>query len=474
MSNFENFNEAGGQAPLPFNENEVPLSPLSPQASDIELETDPTLFGDWAYEDLPEPLNSAVECGKNEEDKMLLLIGSIVVLSSTITKNVRFYYQKQYRPNLLAFIFAPPASGKGRVALCILLVIEIHEELMATTKQQLRAYRKDLDVRSKAGQRGDSLPERPKMRMLLFPANSTVAALDNLISDNDGCGLLFTPDGGNMMSIIQSEHGNYVNDLLATAENEPLSRARKMDLELIEVPETRFSVLVASTFSQIFNLFGDGSDGLHSRPLYFIIRKNRIWETQWKNEGEVPDDEIFRRLGKDFKKLHEKLLQSGEVEFVLNNDQKKRFDLKFEDLANSFVNLYGDRFLPSVKRMAVTALRIMCVLTILEELNKPVDMPEKVMCSEKNFERVLKMVETLLVHSGYSFSTLPAPVNKFKIKIDGWNALMKALPDRFQRSEAVKIGNRLGFKTKRIDKYLERLCNENSLCRVEHGVYMKV
>ena len=475
--------EAEELSPLPFNETErtdvvsdfTPSPPFLPQSNLTEMdedESDPRTFNPKIYEDLPEPLSSALECAKNEDDKMVLLIGSLVAISSTMTEKVWFYYQKRYRPNLLAFVVSPPGNGKGRTSLPPMLVEEIHQEHMQRTSKQMAEYKNAMELWSKAGRKSGTPPEKPKIRLLKYPSNITGAALENLVADNDGNGLLFSPDIASIMTAFFAEHGNIIPDLLATAENESLTRARKVDFELIEVPETRFSVLVDGTIQYVFKLLGDGSDGLHSRFIFIFIKTGLLWQSQWQTNGKETDDEIFRRLGMFYKTLYEKLKSSDGVEFELTDDQKSRFDARFEDWANMYATIYGNRILSSVRRMAVIALRIMCVISILRALNQPDEMPSKVLCSDEDFERALSMVKTLLVHTGYSFSLLSEPTKKYCSK--GWERLIHALPDCFKRSEAIKIAQGLGITTKRTDKYLHRLCEEGKITKVEHGIYQKV
>ncbi len=474
-------NEAEELAPLPFNESDVasdfspfPLLPSQSIRETVEHDPDPRKFDPSVYEDLPEPLPRAMKCSKNEDDKMVLLIGSLTALSSTMTEKVCFCYQKWYRPNLFAFIASESGNGKGRTSLISKLVEEIHQEKTRQTRMEIEKYKKSLDAWNRSGHKSGTPPERPKIKLLNYPANSTAAALENLISDNSGNGFLFTAEVAVIMSILFTEHGNYISSLLSSAENEPLSRARRSDFELVEVPQTRFSVLIAGTLEHISRLLGDGSDGLQSRFIYIFLGKGPLWQTQWKWNNEESDEDIFSQLGKDYKKLYDKLCNSDGTEFMLSDNQKKRFDAKFEDLSETYVKIYQDKILASVRRMAVIALRLMCVLTVLRELNKPGDLPLKVMCSEGDFERVLKMVETLLVHSGYSLSLLSEPSKKYNYSFKGWEKLINALPDKFQRCEAIKTGNRLGIKNQRIDKYLHRLCEEGKITKLEFGIYQKV
>ena len=174
MSNIRNLNETEELAPLSFKESdmaevqqEFPLSssfpPIKTEGEDIEAGLDPTYFDESVYQNLPEPISASLACAKNQDDRMTLLIGDLVVLSSTMASKVFFNYQKRYRPNLLAFVVGPPASGKGRVALCPLLVEPIHKEMMERTMSAMAGYKKELTKWNK-GNNGENPPERPNCR----------------------------------------------------------------------------------------------------------------------------------------------------------------------------------------------------------------------------------------------------------------------------------------------------------------------
>ncbi|MCR4834959.1 MAG: DUF3987 domain-containing protein [Bacteroidaceae bacterium] len=454
-------------SPDSFEEEEV-----ENEDTDGDNSADLPVFPDEVYVDLSEPLASAVEHGRNPHDQMMLLVSSLVSLSATMTKKVGIRYSRLYRPNLMAFIIGSPASGKGRLSLAPKLVGQIHKVLSEQSQLSFSIYQDNLAIWKKESGSGDP-PIRPKRQVMLLPANSTLAALDSLMADNDGGGLMFTADGGNMMTCIGSEYGNYINDLLATAENEGLSRARKGNDEFVEIPQVCFSVLVASTWSQIGKLFGDGNDGLFSRPIFLNMPKSIKWQSQWQDDDEETDEEAFDRLGVEFKPLYDRLCQLEDILFKLTKSQKNRLDKAFEQFVQSFVPLYGNDFMPTVRRMAVTALRIMCVITVLRHLNIPDPIPQVIFCSDQDFNRVIMMADILLRHAGLRSHYLAKTNSNAAPK--PWLVLLNALPHKFKRAQAVEKGKLLCLAEQRVDKYIARLCNKDiKLRRVMQGYYEKI
>jgi len=459
----------------------TPSTPITPNISDEGMTDDEEemgeplpVFPDEVYEDLPEPLMSVAEHGRNPYDKMLLTMSAITAISATMAPNVSFRYQKTYRPNLQQFNIGGPASGKGRTTLVQRLVAPIHHEMTEQSQLLKEQYKSALAKWKKQGkdQQGDP-PKEPRFRLLCFPVNTTLPALDWHIADNDGCGLMFTADGGNLMTAIGNEWGNYVNDLLASAENEGISRSRKSEREFVEVKEARFAVLIASTWTQIRKLFGDGTDGLASRQVFLNMPTSKLWESQWGDDDEESDEEAFDQMGESYKQLYDHLRQYASIRFMLTAEQKAQFDQLFSQRAQTYVGIYGTAFLPSVRRMAVTALRIMCIITILRQLHEQITLPLRIYCSDSDFQRVMSMVDILLIHAGYRCNYL-STIASVRTKNQPMMLVYQSLPDKFKRSQAVEIGKHIGKAASRIDKYLARLTNNGLIRKVEQGLYEKV
>ena len=422
---------------------------------------DVAVFPEIVFADLPQPLDSVAELGRHPIEKTMLLTASLVCLSSTMN-NVFFRYSKKYFPNMMAFVIGPPSAGKGRLNLVEKLVDPIHQEMAQQSEQLFEEFKL---------KNSPEHPLRPpKRKVLLLPVNCTLPALDQLLADNQGAGLMFCPDGAHLMTALGNEHGNFGCDLLSSGENEGISRARKTEHEYLEIPQLKFSVVLASTWSTIAKLFADGGDGLYSRCLFLNLPKSLEWKSQWE-QGEMPAEAAFEQLGCFYKCLYNRLCQCDEIEFRLTKEQQQQFDDEFSRFSKTFVHIYGENFVPSVRRMAVNALRIMCIITVLRYLNDEAPIPTVIYCRDDDFRRGITMADIFLRHAGLRSHYLAKTNSTNYVK--PWLKLLEALPKQFKRNEAVETGKLLCIAEARTDKYLKRLCEEGKLQKIAQGIYEK-
>ena len=52
-------------------------------------------------------------------------------------------------------------------------------------------------------------PQKPAERMLFIPANNSTTGVFQLLSDNEGKGLIFETEGDTLAQAFKSDYGNY-------------------------------------------------------------------------------------------------------------------------------------------------------------------------------------------------------------------------------------------------------------------------
>ena len=126
-------------------------------------------------------------------------------------------------------------------------------------------------------------------------------------------------------------------------------------------------------------------------------------------------------------------------------------------------------------RMPVIMKRIGMILTGLRlDMKKP--LPERVVCSEEDFQTMLLIGHKLLMHAAMVFQMMPelkaTPVGEI-----GGNMLQKQffqmLPTDFTKQEAVKQAEVLGVSVKTIEVWLQKYIQSSHIERVMHGSYRK-
>ena len=127
-------------------------------------------------------------------------------------------------------------------------------------------------------------------------------------------------------------------------------------------------------------------------------------------------------------------------------------------------------------RMPVIMKRIGMILTGLRlDTSKP--LPERVVCSEEDFQTMLLIGHKLLMHAAIVFQMMPelkaTPVGEI-----GGNMLQKQffqmLPTDFTKQDALKQAEVLGVNVRTMERWLQKLIQSSNIQHVAHGEYHKV
>jgi hypothetical protein len=116
--------------------------------------------------------------------------------------------------------------------------------------------------------------------------------------------------------------------------------------------------------------------------------------------------------------------------------------------------------------MILTGLRL--------DISKP--LPERMVCSEEDFETMLLIGHKLLMHAAMMFQMLPENKDAAPGEI-GHTLIQKQffqmLPADFTKQDAVKQAEVLGINIKTMDYWLTKFVNSGDLQRIMNGKYQK-
>ena len=137
---------------------------------------------------------------------------------------------------------------------------------------------------------------------------------------------------------------------------------------------------------------------------------------------------------------------------------------------------FGNEFDSILKRMPVIMKRIGMILTGLRlDISQP--LPERMVCSEDDFETMLLIGHKLLMHAAMMFQMLPENKDAAPGEI-GHTLIQKQffemLPTDFTKQDAVKQAEVLGINIKTMDYWLTKFVNSGDLQRIMNGKYQKV
>jgi hypothetical protein len=289
----------------------------NPQSEDLTEKT-PT-FLEIIYNNLPDFLQCVTAKATSPEDKDLLLLGSLVVISACLPNVFGNYDERRVYPNLFLFLTASASAGKGHLTLCRKLVYPIHKALWEGYKVLYDTYKQEKAMynSAKKDQPTADEPQEPPMLALLMPANSSATAFFQILNDNNGAGLMFKTEGDTLTQTFKSEQGNFSDNFRKTFHHETISYLRRKDREFVELENPRLSALLSGTPKQVSALIPNAENGLFSRFIFYFMNIKTVWKDVFANSGDQTLDLYFKDLGEYFHCFHNQLKQQQEMRFCL-------------------------------------------------------------------------------------------------------------------------------------------------------------
>jgi hypothetical protein len=193
------------------------------------------LIADEVYATLPDFLQKICDVSQTDEERDILLLGSLATLSSIMPNVYGFYHQNKVKPNMYLFLTAKASAGKGLLNHCKQLAYPVHYKLREESEMLKAEYQKDLKIYN-ANKRDDpdtEKPQKPPEKLLFIPANSSATGVFQLLSDNDGKGLIFETEGDTLANTFKSDYGNYSDGFRKAFHHETISYYRRTDKEYV-------------------------------------------------------------------------------------------------------------------------------------------------------------------------------------------------------------------------------------------------
>ena len=472
---------AGVSVSIPQPVKQTPLetkqvhTPTKEETEDLEemQETNLPTFPDEIYTDLPGLLQKVVAKSNSPEDRDLLLLGSLVVISACLPKVYGIYAEREVYPNLFLFVTAQASAGKGRLTLCRKLVDPIHKALREVSKLEFEEYQRNLTEYAAAKNKAETeRPKEPPVKMLVIPANNSATGLFQILNDNNGSGLMFETEGDTLALTFKSEHGNYSDGFRKAFHHETISYNRRKDREFVEIQNPRLSALLSGTPKQVSTLIPSAENGLFSRFIFYFMNVRPVWNDVFANSSDQTLDSYFNHLGMQFFDLYKHLeYQSEPIRFCLTSGQQQAFNAYFAQTQNQYLCLYGADYLATVRRLGLITFRMAMILTALRIMDDG-DIHSPLVCRDNDFNTALSMVKILVLHAAQVFQQLPseavttAPKNQKQQFLD-------ELPKEFCRKDYLTVANKLGIPDKTAEKHIKRFSVNGLIIHFAHDKYKK-
>lgn len=443
-----------------------------------EIEEALPTFAQAVLDRLPHLLQKVVVRASSDRDADILLLGALTCISACLSNVSGIYDRRKVYPNLFLFVTAPASSGKGRLSLCRRIVDPIHRNLRQRNEAERETYKMLLNSYNSANKKDRvnmEKPEEPPLRVLVIPANASATAVYQTLNENGGVGLMFETEGDTLANTLASDYGNYSDGFRKVFHHETISYIRRKDKEYVEVREPRLSVLLTGTPRQVANLIPNAENGLFSRFVFYRMEMDLVWKDVFAECEEGTAEEIFNRIGEEFFDYYNTLQNCGDVHVELTKEQGKRFNTFFNEVQKDYASKFGGDIVASVRRLGLTAFRIMMILSVLRNVCDGV-FERDVVCLDEDFDTAMVIIKALLVHTGRVFKELqPLTVNHGMAGIANTrqNDFLSRLTSEFKRQDYLDVAKTMNISDATAERYIKALCDSGVLQRTAPGKFRK-
>lgn len=450
----------------------IPISSANSQPAE-EQSAMPTL-PDSIYAELPEFLKEVVAAATTNEERDLLLLGSLVSISSCLPKIYGIYDSRKVFPNLYLFITAQASAGKGRMIHCKQIVLPVHKALREQAKLLKQQYELEMmEYNSNKGkQEGIEKPNRPPEKMLIIPANNSTTGVFQLLADSEGKGLIFETEGDTLAQAFKSDYGNYSDGFRKAFHHETISYYRRTDKEYVDIENPCLSAVLSGTPKQVSALIPNAENGLFSRFIFYFMNIRPEWKDVFADNSSQGLDEYFDALGLRFFQLYKILQSNPEIQFTLTADQKAQFNSLFAQIQETYITIQGIDYMATVRRLGLITFRISMIFSALRILENG-DTSTKIVCEERDFQNALAMVKVLVKHSSKVFSELP-DIPKPATRKNRKEKFLEALPKTFNRQTYLEVASKLGIPDKTAEGYITEFLKKGLIHREHHDNYLNL
>jgi hypothetical protein len=448
-----------------------PKATTAPEKEKQPEEPMPTLPDD-IFDTIPTFLKSITEVATSNEQRDILLLGSIVTLSVAFPKLIGKYDDNTVNANLFIFISAKASAGKGILIHCRKLVEPIHLELRNQAKLLKQQYEADLQNynTNKSKDADTEKPQKPPQKMLFIPANNSATGFLEILGDSDKRGLIFETEGDTLAKAFKSDYGDFSDGFRNAFQHEPISYYRRTDKEYVEIDRPCLSALLSGTPKQIQTLIPNAENGLFSRFMFYVMNMKFVWKDVFASKTENGLDGHFEKLGNQFYGLYQTLQASTDIHFSLTQQQQFKFNEYFSKTQTLYLNIQEEDIISSVRRLGLTAYRMMMIFSALRIMDIG-EIPTNMVCDDVDFDNTLKLISILIKHSSYVFTQIAQEAYKPKPKHKK-ETFLEQLPYHFNRQTYLAVAVSLGIADKSAQRYIKEFVDADIIQNAGHDKYI--
>ena len=429
------------------------------------------------YDNLPSILFESCQNFSQKRERDVFLTGALAILSGCLPNVTGIYSGNLVYTNLFSFILAPAASGKGALKFAKILADKYHDKVLANSIELKKKYDDDIADYKKLKTKGKLKPRKetpkpPKFKVVFIPANTSNAKIIQHLDNNEGRGIICETEADTLGQTFKNEWGAYSDMLRKSFHHEKISVSRKTDGEFIEVNSPQLAVALSGTPKQVFNIITSAEDGLFSRFIFYVFKTEAIWLDPSPKGNPVNLTNFFSSKSKEVLQLVE-FYENNEINFNLTDEQWEKFNPFFSTFLDQINTFVSEDAVSIVKRLGLILYRFCMIFTAIRKFEEKNHVKDTY-CQNIDFETALALTETYIQHSVIMFTNLPKQGEQvpFKSAINK-KKFLEALPNNFQRKEAIKIGEMFSLRERSVDSFL-KTCLGKYLEQPEYGFYRKL
>ena len=427
------------------------------------------MFHDGIYERLPKSLVDIVDIGNNRQERDVLLIGALTILSGCMPNVFGIYDNRKVYPNLFAFIDAPAGAGKGVLNHLRLIGKEIHKQRIETTRLAIQVYEERKAEMKSKNEDTSSLP-LPKQKLLFIPANSSASSFIHTLTENDEMGILFSTEADTLANSLTQDWGNFSDVLRCAFHHESVEMQRRSNREYLVIEEPRLSVLLTGTNGQFKRLIPNTENGLFSRFMYYTMRSVPKFRNVFDQRDTVPG-QVCEDLGHKMLEIYNHLVSNENgIVWKVNPEQQAHFIDFFSHFTKHYYEESGERVLATIHRSGLIAFRISMILSTLRwylDLEKR-EIPDGLV-HKMDLQAAMQITLHTIQHSLIHMADMPKN-RELSTKHKRLNTFIDKLPDTFLRVDASKVGKTMNLSEATISRYLV----QGPFERLGQGSYKKI
>jgi hypothetical protein len=448
---------------------------IGKQEATIEVKPiDMPTFPHTVFPQLPEFLQNIVLYANSNEERDILLLGSIVSLSACIPNVFGIYGNSKVYPNLYVFITGKASAGKGVLNHCKHLINPVHADLREQAARAKQEYEIELAAynQAKGSDTSAEKPSKPPEKMLYIPANNSSTGAYQLLADSGGKGLIFETEGDTLSQSFKSDYGNYSDGFRKAFHHETISYFRRTDKEFVEIEKPCISAMLSGTPKQITSLIPNSENGLFSRFMFYYMNTKYEWLDVFANSESGALEDYFKGLGDTFFEYYQYLKSTNPIRFSLTPAQQSEFNKYFASMQDKYLALLGDDFLGSVRRLGLITFRLAMIFSVLRAMETG-EVSNPLVCADDDFQASLSIIGVLMKHSSHIFSELPEET-QLPIHKTTKEQFFDALPPGFNRQDYLKLAETLGINPKTAEGYISRFKKNGLIHHPKQDHYIKV